>query len=63
LDYDALAAGLNQAIPFNGHLGLRVEEVAAGRGVVTLPEQLGPLTPLGRSATMTVRWHVRRNSA
>jgi acyl-coenzyme A thioesterase PaaI-like protein len=149
LDYDALAAGLNQAIPFNGHLGLRVEEVAAGRGVVTLPdderlhnhvgsqhagalfsageaasggaflgafaEQLGSLTPLARSAeidyrklargpitaigtlgadmgellarldsdgrvefpvevemtdssgnvvaTMTVRWHVRRNAA
>jgi acyl-coenzyme A thioesterase PaaI-like protein len=38
LDYDALAAGLNQAIPFNMHVGLRVEEVGPGRGVVTLPD-------------------------
>jgi acyl-coenzyme A thioesterase PaaI-like protein len=38
LDYEAVAAGLNQAIPFNRHLGLVVEEVAPGRGVVTLPD-------------------------
>jgi acyl-coenzyme A thioesterase PaaI-like protein len=38
LDYEALAAGLNQAIPFNRHVGLRVEEVGPGRGVVTLPD-------------------------
>lgn len=38
MDYEALAAGLNQAIPFNKHLGLRVEEVRPGRGVVTLPD-------------------------
>jgi acyl-coenzyme A thioesterase PaaI-like protein len=38
LDFDAVAAGLNQAIPFNRHLGLVVEEVAPGRGVVTLPD-------------------------
>ena len=38
MDYDAVAAGLNEAIPFNRHLGLVVEEVAPGRGVVTLPE-------------------------
>ena len=38
MDYDAVAAGLNEAIPFNRHLGLVVEEVAPGRGVVTLPD-------------------------
>ena len=30
--------GLDGAIPFNKHLGLRVEEVGPGRGVVTLPD-------------------------
>ena len=38
VDFDAVAAGLNQAIPFNRHVGLVVEEVAPGRGVVTLPD-------------------------
>jgi acyl-coenzyme A thioesterase PaaI-like protein len=38
LDFDAVAAGLNEAIPYNRHIGLRVEEVAPGRGVVTLPD-------------------------
>ena len=38
VDFDAVAAGLNQAIPWNRHVGLVVEEVAPGRGVVTLPD-------------------------
>src|SRR4051812_49702827 len=38
MDYEAVAAGLNDAIPFNRFLGLVVEEVAPGRGVVTLPD-------------------------
>ena len=38
MDYEAIAAGLNQAIPFNRHLGLEVVEVGPGRGVVTLPD-------------------------
>ena len=38
MDYEAVAAGLNEAIPFNRHVGLVVEEVAPGRGVVTLPD-------------------------
>ena len=38
MDFEAVAAGLNQAIPFNRHVGLVVEEVAPGRGVVTLPD-------------------------
>lgn len=89
MDYEAVAAGLNQAIPFNRHLGLVVEEVAPGRGVVTLPdgehlhnhvgsqhagglfsageaasggaflgafaEHLGQLTPLAKSASIEYR--------
>lgn len=39
MDYDALRAGLAQAVPFNAHLGLEVAEVAAGRGVVMLPDR------------------------
>jgi acyl-coenzyme A thioesterase PaaI-like protein len=38
LDYEAIATGLNQAIPFNRHVGLEVVEVGPGRGVVTLPD-------------------------
>ena len=30
---------LDGAIPFNKHIGLRVEEVGPGRGVVTLPDE------------------------
>jgi acyl-coenzyme A thioesterase PaaI-like protein len=89
VDYDAVAAGLNEAIPFNRHVGLVVEEVAPGRGVVTLPdgehlhnhvgsqhagglfsageaasggaflgafaEHLGGLTPLAKSASIEYR--------
>jgi acyl-coenzyme A thioesterase PaaI-like protein len=39
VDYDALRAGYAQAIPFNGHVGLEVTEVADGRGVVLLPDE------------------------
>ena len=39
MDYEALKAGLSQAIPFNGHVGLEVTEVADGRGVVRLPDE------------------------
>jgi acyl-coenzyme A thioesterase PaaI-like protein len=38
MDFDALRTGLEQAVPFNGHLGLEVVEVAPGTGVVRLPE-------------------------
>jgi acyl-coenzyme A thioesterase PaaI-like protein len=38
MDYEALRAGLQQAIPYNGHLGLEVVEVGEGRGVVRLPD-------------------------
>lgn len=39
MDYDAVRQGLEQAIPYNRHLGLEVTEVAEGRGVVRLPEE------------------------
>jgi acyl-coenzyme A thioesterase PaaI-like protein len=38
MDYEALRAGLAQAIPLNQHLGLEVVEIADGRGVVRLPD-------------------------
>jgi acyl-coenzyme A thioesterase PaaI-like protein len=38
MDYEAVRAGLEQAIPFNVHLGLEMVEVGDGRGVVRLPD-------------------------
>jgi acyl-coenzyme A thioesterase PaaI-like protein len=37
-DFEPLRAGLEQAVPFNQHLGLVIEEVSVGRGVVRLPD-------------------------
>lgn len=39
MDSEAIRAGLQAAIPYNVHLGLEVAEVAAGRGVVRLPDR------------------------
>src|SRR5688500_3288526 len=39
LDYDALAEFLEQHIPFNVLLGLRVEHLSAGRAVLRMPFQ------------------------
>ena len=39
MDYEAVRAGLEQAIPFNQYVGLEVVEVGDGRGVVRLPEE------------------------
>ena len=38
MDYEAVRSGLQQAIPFNSHVGLDFVEVADGRGVVRLPD-------------------------
>jgi acyl-coenzyme A thioesterase PaaI-like protein len=38
MDFEAVRAGLEQAIPFNRHLGLEVVDVADGRGSVLLPD-------------------------
>ena len=39
MDSEAIRAGLQTAIPYNVHLGLEVAEVAAGRGVIRLPDR------------------------
>jgi acyl-coenzyme A thioesterase PaaI-like protein len=38
VDYAAVAAGMNQAIPFNGYVGLETVTVAPDHGVVKLPD-------------------------
>ena len=38
MDYEALRGGMEQAIPFNVHLGLRVLAIGPALGVVELPE-------------------------
>jgi acyl-coenzyme A thioesterase PaaI-like protein len=38
VDYEAVRAGLEQAIPFNRHVGLEMVEVSDGRGRVRLPD-------------------------
>jgi acyl-coenzyme A thioesterase PaaI-like protein len=38
VDYEALRTGLQQAIPFNNHVGLEYVEVGEGKGVVRLPD-------------------------
>lgn len=38
VDYEAVAAGLSAAIPFNVHLRLQTTEVSVGRGVAVLPD-------------------------
>ena len=38
MDYEALRAGFEAAIPYNRHVGLEVSEVGDGRGVITLPD-------------------------
>jgi len=38
VDYEAVRAGMQQAIPYNNHIGIEVLEVGDGRGIVRLPE-------------------------
>jgi acyl-coenzyme A thioesterase PaaI-like protein len=38
-DFDAIAQGMTQAVPFAGYLGLDITSVAAGEAVVVLPER------------------------
>jgi uncharacterized protein (TIGR00369 family) len=38
-DFDAIAQGMTQAVPFAGHLGLEVTSIAEGESVVLLPER------------------------
>ena len=39
MDYDAIRGGLEQAIPFNRHIGLQVGDVGPNSGVITLPDR------------------------
>ena len=39
MDYDAIRAGMQDAIPFNSHVGLQIAEVGQGVGVVKLPDR------------------------
>lgn len=39
MDYDAIRAGMQDAIPFNSHVGLQITEIGQGVGVVKLPDR------------------------
>ncbi len=38
-DFDAIAQGMPQAVPFAGHLGLEISSVGEGEATVRLPER------------------------
>src|SRR6476659_7940488 len=38
-DFDAIAQGMTQAVPFAGYLGLEITEVGEGEAVARLPER------------------------
>jgi uncharacterized protein (TIGR00369 family) len=38
-DFDAIAQGMEQAVPFAAHLGLKIESIGAGEATVRLPER------------------------
>src|SRR5689334_16072221 len=38
-DYDLIAKGMTQAVPFAGHLELEITEVSEGEATVVLPER------------------------
>ncbi len=38
-DFDAIAQGMTQAVPFAAHLGLEITSIAEGEAVVALPER------------------------
>ncbi len=39
VDFDAIAKGMAMAVPFAGHLGLEITEIAAGEATVRLPRR------------------------
>jgi uncharacterized protein (TIGR00369 family) len=38
-DFDAIAAGMSQAVPFAGFLGLEITQIAEGEATAVLPER------------------------
>ena len=47
MDYEAVRAGMEAAIPYNRYLGLVLSEVADGQGVVILPQEEHLLNHVG----------------
>jgi acyl-coenzyme A thioesterase PaaI-like protein len=39
IDYDAIAQGMSQAVPFAGFLGIEVKKIVPGEAVAVLPER------------------------
>lgn len=39
VDYDAIAKGMTQAVPFAGYLGVEVTSITAGEAIAVLPER------------------------
>jgi acyl-coenzyme A thioesterase PaaI-like protein len=39
IDFDAIAQGMSQAVPFAGYLGIEITKVAPGEAVAVLPER------------------------
>ncbi len=39
-DFDMIAAGMSQAVPFAAHLGLEITNIAEGESTVVLPERI-----------------------
>ena len=46
-DFDLIAKGMTQAVPFAGHLNLEITEVSAGEATVLLPERPELLNHVG----------------
>jgi uncharacterized protein (TIGR00369 family) len=38
-DFDAIAAGMTQAVPFAGHVGVEITSIGEGHSTVVLPER------------------------
>ena len=47
IDFDLIAKGMTQAVPFAGHLNLEIVEVSAGEATVLLPERPELLNHVG----------------
>jgi len=46
-DFDLIAKGMTQAVPFAGHLNLEITEISAGEATVLLPERPELLNHVG----------------
>jgi len=46
-DFDLIAKGMSQAVPFVGHLGLEITEISEGEATVVMPERTELLNHVG----------------